>query len=407
MDLIKVKEAYTAAEHHIKNVSIGCFEGRDKPIFMISREYPGVWLEHLYDSVLLSKLYPEDTVYMENIFGMYFEGQRDSGQLPFVIWNKAFLRDKTEPDVKYSQIQECVAFGRLCLEAYGITRDEKFLRDSYNATSAWVCWLESHRMTRGMGLIELFCGYDCGHDNSGRIKDFPVQILQDGKAQDADFLPPENDFTPMIAVDMNCNFFGNLAALSEMANLLGDKEASKMWIRKAENVKKRLFEVCFDKDDCFFYDIKKNGEPVKVKSSTLFHLFLEKVLDKEEDAKLIEELYRRHIKNPEEFWTEYPFPSVAYNDPTTAEHAPKNCWGYFCQMLIYLRCTRWMDYYGFGEDFDYILGKVVEVWTNNFDKIKFAQEFDPVTGKPTECSEWYSSCMLTYVYAVRRLELLK
>ena len=31
---------------------------------------------------------------------------------------------------------------------------------------------------------------------------------------------------------------------------------------------------------------------------------------------------------------------------------------------------------------------------------------DPVTGEPTKSSEWYSSCMLAYVYAVRRLGLI-
>lgn len=65
-----------------------------------------------------------------------------------------------------------------------------------------------------------------------------------------------------------------------------------------------------------------------------------------------------------------------------------------------------MDYYGWSEDFDYICSKWVESWTKHFEDIKLAQEIDPVTGVPTDSSEWYSSCMLCYIYAVDRLKLI-
>ena len=62
-----------------------------------------------------------------------------------------------------------------------------------------------------------------------------------------------------------------------------------------------------------------------------------------------------------------------------------------------------MDKYGYNEDHNYILKKRVKTRTHYYDDIKFAQKIDPVTGAPTKSSEWYSSCMLAYVYAVRRL----
>ena len=67
------------------------------------------------------------------------------------------------------------------------------------------------------------------------------------------------------------------------------------------------------------------------------------------------------------------------------------------------RCTRWMDDYGFGEDFDYICRKWLEAWTRCFEDMKLGQELDPFTGEPSQCSEWYSSCMLFYLYAAQRL----
>ena len=38
-------------QHRLSSVHVGCFKGMDKPLFLISETYPGVWLEHVYDSV--------------------------------------------------------------------------------------------------------------------------------------------------------------------------------------------------------------------------------------------------------------------------------------------------------------------------------------------------------------------
>lgn len=63
-----------------------------------------------------------------------------------------------------------------------------------------------------------------------------------------------------------------------------------------------------------------------------------------------------------------------------------------------------MDCYGKGGDFDEILEKWIRQWTFGND-IMFGQELHPLTGKTSDCSQWYSSCMLIYIYAVRRLRI--
>ncbi len=402
----KINEICKTAEQRMKNIHIGCFEGMEKPIFMISDQYPGVWMEHLYDSVMYAKLYPDETEYMRNVMELFISSQTEQGQLPAYIWNKARFPKGTDV-LGYAQIQECVSFGSVCLMAYDILEDKDFLKKCYDATAKWVSWLKSNRMTRNNGLIEMFCGYDTGHDDSGRLEGISCKgnYAVDGVCQNAAVLPPDDGITPIIAVDMNCNFYGNLRSLAEMARLLDKRAEAEMWKEQAAAVKKRFFEVCFDKDDCFFYDADRYLNKRKIKTCTIFHLFLERVLDKDADAELIKEIYTKHLKNPDEFWTLLPFPSVANNDPATAGHGSSNCWGYYCQMLIYLRCTLWMDFYGFKDDFDYICTKVLESWTDHYDTIKLAQELDPLTGVPTNSSEWYSSCMLFYVYAKRRLGL--
>ena len=34
----------------------GCFNGFAHPLLKISETYPGLWLEHVYDSVILAKI---------------------------------------------------------------------------------------------------------------------------------------------------------------------------------------------------------------------------------------------------------------------------------------------------------------------------------------------------------------
>ena len=94
---------------------------------------------------------------------------------------------------------------------------------------------------------------------------------------------------------------------------------------------------------------------------------------------------------------------MAICDPSCKDHAEKNCWGYYSQGLIALRCTLWMDEYGLSKELDRLCEAWTETLTKHYDTLKFGQEIDPITGIPTDCSEWYSSTMLFYLYAARRL----
>lgn len=396
-----VKQHCDEIIHRMEENHIGCFEGMDKPLFLISNQYPGLWTEHVYDSVIYAKMFPGNTYLAENATRLFLDNQRENGQIPAYVLSE--LKENGERHVSYDQIQEVVSLGTLCFEVYEMSGNREYLEKCYNDIEKWIGWLKKYRMTTGRGLIEMFVGYDTGHDNSGRLNGMACPGNQFASGKEADALPPDDGITPIIAVDMNCNFYGNLKALEKMATALGKPDEAKKWASLAAEFKKRFFEICYDKEDAFFYDVDRSGNKRKFLSSTIIHLFLEKVLDKEEDAGMIKEIYERHLKNPDEFWTPYPFPSMAICDPSCEGHKDFNCWGYYSQALIALRCTRWMDFYGFEKDFDVVCRKFVEGWTNAYDKVKFAQELDPITGEPTNSSEWYSSCMLFYIYAAKRL----
>ena len=404
--ITKINKCYTEAIKKITDEHIGCFQGMDKPLFLISMQYPGLWMEHVYDSVFLARLEPDFVNVAENAINIFIDRQRDNGQLPFCVMDGNKVHEKINDESRlYAQIQECVSFFTLALEVFEMNKDIRFLEKVYNSGKKWDEWLRKYRMTSHRGLIEMFVGFDTGHDNSGRLEGMACKgkYCVDGVPQNAGVLPPDDGVIPILAVDMNCNFYGNEKALARMAGILGKNEEAEAWERSAAEIKAKIFEYCYDEKDAFFYDVDRSGNKRKYKSSTIFHLFMERVLDKEDDKEIIDRIYREHIKNPNEFWTPFPFPSMAVNDPSVKNHVKFNSWGYYTQGLIVLRCSRWMDHYGYTEDYDYILGKWLDAWTSGYENVKFAQEIDPISGEPTKSSEWYSSCMLSYVYAARRL----
>lgn len=397
IDSKKVRKITQIASERIQKMHISCFAGLEKPLFLISETYPGLWLEHAYDAVFYASMKPEYLYLAENTVNFFIEKQTEEGQLPFAVMRSGLVR--------YAHIQECVSFYSLCLEVYRMNHDKTFLAKIYESGKKWDAWLRRYRMTTKRDLVEMFVGYDTGHDNSGRLEGMvcPGNYVINGVEQNAGILPPYDGITPILTVDMNANFYGNERALAEMARLLGkDKEAA-TWEMSAQGIKDKLFEHCYDDKDGFFYDVDRNGKKRKYKSSTIFHLFMEKVLDPEADSALIERIYHDHIKNPEEFWTPYPFPSMAINDPSCAHHIDENCWGYYTMGLIVLRCTRWMDAYGWSKDYDIVCEKWLEAWTKQFDTVPLGMELDPITGVATPCSPWYSSGMLSYLYAAHRL----
>lgn len=407
MDKDKVKLLCDEAIERIENYNIGTFAGMDKPLFLISDTYPGVWTEHIYDSVFYAKLNKDKLYLAENILDVFIDAQTEEGQIPCYIWDGNRVPGK-KTVMGYWQIQECVSFAALCFEVYEMSQNKEKLKKYYAAAKAWDGWLRKYRMTLKTGLIEMFCGYDTGHDKSGRLNGISCDgnYVKDGAVQNASVLPPDDGITPIIAVDMNSNFYATEIALSKMATELKLFDEAEKWIVGAHEIKKKLIEICYDEKDAFFYDADRKLKKRPYRSSVILHPFLEGVLDKDEDKEMIDRIYSEHIKNPDEFWTPYPFPSMAYSDPSTKEHEDNNSWGYFTQGLIVLRCSRWMDKYGYSEDYDCILKKWLEAWTEHADELKFGQEIDPISGVPSPCSEWYSTSMLNYIYAAKRLKIV-
>ena len=282
-------------DHHLRK-----WAGSAGNVFFISDAYPGVWLEHLYDGVSWADYMPTEHVVSKNHIEIFLDRQTEEGQLPCYIW---------ENETGYGWTQECVSVGSVCLEAIQQNpEDEAFLPKCYRSVSAWVNWLSKTHMTRGTGLIEMFCGFDTGHDNSARLDGlkYKGENQKNGKRVPGGIAPDDCDVLPMLAPDMNACFFGNLMSLSKMAELLGKPEEAAEWKDRALDVRKKMFEYLWDAEDQYFYDVDKHGEKRKIRSIFLTNVISEGVME----PALVEETAKRYLFNENEFWTPYPMPAV-------------------------------------------------------------------------------------------------
>ncbi len=399
----QIREKYDLAVNRIESFHLRQIGDIPGPSFLISTAYPGVWMEHCFDGVCYAKLFsdrdPNAAQVAMNQMLLFVRNRREDGRLPYVVMDKNLIADKPQwgkDIVRFTQIQECVSFARLCYEAYELSRDKNFLAECYEACCGFDQWLVEHRMTRSTGLIEMFCIFDTGHDNSMRFDGIP-----NGCPDKSGTVPANHQRLPILAPDMNAVFYGDRLALSDMAKELGKADEAEKWAEKAEETRKKILELLYDPETEFFYDLDADGTRSSIKSISITNIFTERVVDRV----TFDRIYDRHMTDPAEFGTPYPFPSVSYDQASVFQHADKNCWGYFSQGLTALRAQRWMDFYGRGKDYDEMLMKWVNVYASQTDNL-FTQEIDPVSGTPTDCSRWYSSAMLTYIYAVKRLKLV-
>ena len=180
-----------------------------------------------------------------NTINTFINLQKEDGQYPCFI--------KANNSIGYSQIKECVSFTSLSFKVYELNKNIYFLKKIYSSSIKRVSCLYKNRMTLKKGLIEMFVGYDTGHDNSIRLEGMKCKGYYsiNGEKCNAKELP-KCDVAPIISVDMNYNLYKTLITITKMANLLGENENETKYKNMAKKLKEKLIEKCYDKNDKFF-----------------------------------------------------------------------------------------------------------------------------------------------------------
>lgn len=379
--------------------NIRSVSGYARPVLFEGSTYQGIWQEcGPHEGLVyatLAKYVPAEVARItpleaaRNNHAALFALQRADGQLPASV--------KTTEN-GFGQIQMVVPIAATAWELVQLTGDEELLSTAYNACSRWDAWLRRYRDTRKTGLVEGFCTYDTGHDNSPRWKGIPNRCPD----ADARKCPPLASM-PRLCPDLSATVYGGRVALAAMAKALGKNREAARWQSDAETIRQLILDKLYSPEDAAFYDLDAQGELVRVRSDLISRVLGEHVLDltHARDKAIFEAIWSRQMHNEKAFWAPYPFPSIALDDPAFVRPIPRNSWGGASQALTALRAPRWMAHYGKQAELDHLMRQWCEAILR---KGEFRQQMDPLTGEFTQPDPGeYSPAALVFLSFAERL----
>jgi hypothetical protein len=369
----------------------------DKPVLLEGSVYPGIWQECAPQEGLVYSQFDAYVTPAEGVLSplavarnnhmAFFALQREDGQLPASV---------KMSETGYGQLQMVVPIAATAWELAHRTGDSELLETAYKACSRWDAWLRQYRDTRKTGLVEGFCTYDTGHDNSPRWKGIPNRCPD----ADARKYPPIASM-PRLCPDLSASVFGGRIALAQMAHALGKQKEADRWMSDAEHIRRLILTKLYSPEDASFYDLDAQNNFVRVRSDVISRVLGEHVVDPVHDRHIFEEVWTRQIHNPKAFWAPYPLTSIAEDDPAFVRPIPRNSWGGATQALTALRAPRWMPFYGKNAELRHMMKQWVEAISRH---IEFRQQMDPETGDFTQKdASGYSPAALVYLDYIQRL----
>ncbi len=110
-------------------------------------------------------------------------------------------------------------------------------------------------------------------------------------------------------IDFNSQMAMKALYMSELGDILNDKEISFKYKKHYFSLKTRINSLMWNEDDGLYYDLDKEQNQLRVKTIASFWPLLAELPNEAKAAKLLS-----HIKNPDTFGTEHPFPTLAADE---------------------------------------------------------------------------------------------
>ncbi|MCQ2981204.1 MAG: hypothetical protein MJ178_00425 [Treponemataceae bacterium] len=125
-------------------------------------------------------------------------------------------------------------------------------------------------------------------------------------------------------VDFNSALAVNALYMSQLGDILNDKEISFQYKRQYFSLKTRINSKMWNPDTGFYYDIDKDENQLSAKTIAGFWPLMAEIPNEDKADALIS-----HLTNPETFGTDHPFPSLSADDPHFSENGNGYCGSVF------------------------------------------------------------------------------
>ena len=351
-----IRQVFDAAEEKCRR-NLKDFGGRT--VLIEGGGYEKLWLEtQPMGGEMYALRNPEAA--MNNCL-MFMEHQRGDGRLPGSV---RYADGIVEPQFdKYQGF--CFPFPALNLY-WLLGRDEEYLTQLKDTLIRFDACLWRTRHVTDNGILSSFCVYDTGEDLAIRYGDAPCYWEKD--------TPPEGyDTVPMASMDVTSWSFACRNTVAEICRIQGDQAADE-WDRKAAVVSRALRRELWDPKRGALFDRDRHGKSIDI----LCHNTLRCMYWGSVSRRMADRFVKEHLLNPSEFWTPFPLPSVAADDPAF-RNAPENNWSGQPEGLTYQRAIRALENYGYRRIVAALGEKLIRTVHEN--GCRFTQQYDPFTGK--------------------------
>jgi glycogen debranching enzyme len=334
--------------------------------------------------------------------------QTEAGLLPHInYWQSDLIRRTEAPYLESSGIAWLVP-GRKprasalmqppvaaqALEAVvALDQDDSFLEELLPSVARHYRYLAAARDPDGDGLISIISQFESGLDFSplfdpkpGTVDPSPGRLRT--RARIAQGLNKLCNQRPELAlrinplqwedVLVNTVYVDGLASLARLARRSGDEQLGSWADTRAHRGLEALIDCCYDDRRGLFFSLAGSRKRrVEVKTVVSLMPLLLEALPGEIAARLVE-----HLADPAEFWSPYPVPSVALDEPSfipTAElHGERCIWRGPCAPNTNWLLARGLRRHGYDSLADALGARSRELAEQG----GFNEFYNPLTGEP-------------------------
>ncbi|HEU4323687.1 MAG TPA: trehalase family glycosidase [Roseiflexaceae bacterium] len=253
--------------------------------------YVGAWQWDNYFHALAFR-YTDRALARDQIQFM-LDHQQPDGMIPDAVYDEGTI---TQLEIPVSAaVTKPPIIGWVAMHVHNKTGDDQMLRDIYEPLVRWNSWWFGLNDDDSDGIVQYSHPFSSGLDDS----------------------PLWDQGVPVEAVDLNTYLCIQMESLARMARILGRGREAEMWQRKSAALAQRMIEHFYDPLAGLFWS-QKDHQPIRVLTPfSLYPLWTGQL-----PAPITERLLA-HLRDPREFWTTHPLPTVGVNDP---KYNPEQMW---------------------------------------------------------------------------------
>jgi hypothetical protein len=381
-DDVKLKKAHYYGMYIVKANEVDAFKEKPpgithKAIFPSRVSYRGVWL---WDTAFLSAplIATKDYEVCEGAVLTLLDNQRADGSIPNCV-----VPTREEP--LWPPISQPPLLSMNALMIYKAKKyyeDEKralaFLKQAYPRLKKFHEFWYKQRDKDKDGMCEylsrsysgIYYSFESGVDDSPLWDEQGAEAVEDLALNI--FLILDKRYLALIE---------KLLKENGVSRFIGTNSAFNKEADKCEQI---IINEFYDNDlKLFFSRHRDSHELIKIKTfECLLPLLLDNLDDKVKDALV------KHLKNTSEFWTPYPVPTVAKDDPTFGTRWGSVCWRKPVWMSVNWLIAKGLMKHGYYREAKELINKSIELILNSaiseYSKERFAENYDPDTGRKSK-----------------------